>query len=74
MVMMYHVTGFINAFTHTFGNRIEGSRSSATNVPIVSFLTGGESYHANHHKNAKNVIFGKYDPAKLFMPFLRETT
>ena len=54
MVMMFHVTGFINAFTHTFGKKLEGSSSSATNVPIASFLTGGESYHANHHRNAKS--------------------
>lgn len=71
MVLMFHVTGFVNAFTHTFGQKIEGSKSDATNVPIMSLLTGGESYHANHHRNAKQAIFGKWDPAKIFLPILR---
>jgi len=73
MVLMFHVTGFVNAFTHTFGDKLEGSSSSATNVPIASFITGGESYHANHHRNARSDIFGKWDPAKLFLPLFRET-
>ena len=69
-VLAFHSVGIVNSLNHSFGSKI-GSTSSATNLPILNFLTLGESYHANHHADQKNYDFGNYDFAKYIIRAIR---
>jgi len=68
-VLMYHVTGFINSVNHMIGEQ-KSKHDRSTNIPILSLVTGGESYHSNHHVRPGSSVFGKYDIAKIFLPWI----
>lgn len=68
-VLMYHVTGMVNSLNHTIGEKLNNDNS--TNIPCLSWITGGESYHANHHKKTNEPVFGSSDPAKWIIPWIQ---
>lgn len=57
LVFQYHLTWVINSACHLWGERT-GTRS-ATNIGLLSILTVGESWHSNHHVNAKDFRLGR---------------
>lgn len=69
-ILAFHSVGIVNSINHRFGSK-EKISSSSTNLPILNFLTLGESYHANHHADQKNYNFGKYDFAKYIIKAIK---
>jgi len=50
LVMVYHVTWFINSVCHASGYKNYDINDLSTNNFIVSLLTFGEGNHNNHHR------------------------
>ena len=69
-ILAFHSVGIVNSINHRFGSKV-GTTSSSTNLPVLNFLTFGESYHANHHANQKNYDFGNYDFAKYIIKAIK---
>lgn len=57
--IMWHADAAINYFAHlpTFGYRNYDTNDDSRNSQLVAFLTAGEGYHNNHHKDPKSVNF-----------------
>lgn len=49
LVLVHHVTYFINSYCHTFGTKPYTDELTAKDSATISFLTFGESYHNFHH-------------------------
>ncbi|MDX2099923.1 MAG: fatty acid desaturase [Leptolyngbyaceae cyanobacterium bins.59] len=49
LVLVYHVTWFVNSATHLFGYRSHESGDRSTNCWWVALLAFGEGWHNNHH-------------------------
>ncbi len=49
LVLVYHLTWFVNSATHKFGYRTFESGDRSTNCWWVALLTFGEGWHNNHH-------------------------
>lgn len=49
LVVVYHVTWFVNSATHKFGYRTYESGDYSTNCWWVGLLAFGEGWHNNHH-------------------------
>ncbi|XFA71790.1 acyl-CoA desaturase [Thermosynechococcaceae cyanobacterium Okahandja] len=49
LVLVYHLTWFVNSATHKFGYRTFDSGDRSTNCWWVALLTFGEGWHNNHH-------------------------
>jgi stearoyl-CoA desaturase (Delta-9 desaturase) len=47
--LLHHVTFSINSVCHFFGHRRFSTKDKSTNVPWLSVLSFGESWHHNHH-------------------------
>jgi stearoyl-CoA desaturase (Delta-9 desaturase) len=47
--LLHHVTWSINSVCHFFGRRRFDTTDKSTNVPWLSVLSFGESWHHNHH-------------------------
>lgn len=49
LVLVHHVTYFINSYCHTFGSKPYSDELTAKDSNAISWLTFGESYHNFHH-------------------------
>ena len=49
LVLVHHVTYFINSYCHTFGTKPYSDELTAKDSVTISWLTFGESYHNYHH-------------------------
>jgi len=49
LVLVFHVTWFVNSATHKFGYKSHESNDNSTNCWWVALLTFGEGWHNNHH-------------------------
>jgi stearoyl-CoA desaturase (delta-9 desaturase) len=67
LLLLHHVTYSINSICHTFGRRSFKTSDESRNVPWLSLLSFGESWHNNHHAfptSARHGIGrGQVDPA-----------
>ena len=55
IAITFHFEGFINTWTHDWGNDIPSNR------PWVNLFIGGEAWHENHHAHPGEMRFHKYD-------------
>jgi stearoyl-CoA desaturase (delta-9 desaturase) len=55
IAIVFHFEGFINTWTHDWGNDIPSNR------PWVNLFVGGEAWHQNHHNHPGQLRFHKYD-------------
>ncbi len=49
LVLVFHVTWFVNSATHKFGYQTYESHDNSRNCWWVALLTFGEGWHNNHH-------------------------
>jgi sn-1 stearoyl-lipid 9-desaturase len=49
LVIVFHVTWFVNSATHKFGYKSHDSNDHSKNCWWVALLTFGEGWHNNHH-------------------------
>jgi stearoyl-CoA desaturase (delta-9 desaturase) len=49
LVVVFHVTWFVNSATHKFGYQSHESNDNSRNCWWVALLTFGEGWHNNHH-------------------------
>ncbi len=49
LVLVFHVTWFVNSATHKFGYQSHESNDNSTNCWWVALLSFGEGWHNNHH-------------------------
>ncbi|WP_036483066.1 acyl-CoA desaturase [Myxosarcina sp. GI1] len=49
LVVVFHVTWFVNSATHKFGYKSHESNDNSKNCWWVALLTFGEGWHNNHH-------------------------
>lgn len=49
LVLVHHVTYFINSYCHTFGYKPYNDEITAVDSNLISLITFGESYHNFHH-------------------------
>lgn len=49
LVVVYHITWFVNSATHQFGYRNFDCADASTNCWWVALLSYGEGWHNNHH-------------------------
>jgi len=49
LVLVYHVTWFVNSATHLWGYRTYKTGDDSTNLWWVALLSFGEGWHNNHH-------------------------
>jgi stearoyl-CoA desaturase (delta-9 desaturase) len=49
LVVVFHVTWFVNSATHKFGYKSHESNDESRNCWWVALLTFGEGWHNNHH-------------------------
>jgi stearoyl-CoA desaturase (delta-9 desaturase) len=49
LVVVFHVTWFVNSATHKFGYQSHESNDNSTNCWWVALVTFGEGWHNNHH-------------------------
>jgi stearoyl-CoA desaturase (delta-9 desaturase) len=49
LVVVFHVTWFVNSATHKFGYQSHESNDNSKNCWWVALLTFGEGWHNNHH-------------------------
>ena len=61
IAIVFHFEGFINTWTHDWGNDIPSNR------PWVNLFVGGESWHKNHHDHPGQLRFHKYDILGYFL-------
>ena len=55
IAITFHFEGFINTWTHDWGNDVPSNR------PWVNLFIGGEAWHENHHTHPGEMRFHKYD-------------
>lgn len=70
-IYQYHITGMVNSLHHLKKDSKYNLSNNSLDIPILNIFTAGESYHAFHHYKASAPIFGKYDPARFIIPFIR---
>lgn len=58
LVVVWHVTWFVNSACHTWGNRPFEISEGASNLWWVALLTFGEGWHNNHHAHPKSARYG----------------
>ena len=58
LVLVYHVTWFVNSATHAFGYRNFDSPDLSRNCWWVALLTFGEGWHNNHHAHPHSARHG----------------
>ena len=59
IVLMLHVTWFVNSATHRWGYRNFETRDDSSNVWWVALLAAGEGWHNNHHAQANCAAHGR---------------
>ena len=58
VVLMLHVTWFVNSATHTWGYRTYETHDDSRNCWWVGLLAAGEGWHNNHHAQANCAAHG----------------
>ena len=58
MVLLWHLEGAVNSFTHLFGSKPYPTKDNSRNNPLVGVLSFGEGWHNNHHYNATSARLG----------------
>lgn len=71
-VYNYHITGIVNSVNHLKKDNKYNLNNNAIDLPSLNILTVGESYHGFHHSKPNVSIFGKFDPARLFIPLFEK--
>ena len=68
IVVVHHITWFINSLAHTIGSQPYDSSSSSRDSPLLAVLTFGEGYHNYHHAFQTDYRNGvkpwQFDPSK----------
>jgi stearoyl-CoA desaturase (delta-9 desaturase) len=68
LVLVHHVTFFINSLAHMWGSRPFTDKNSARDNGILAFFTFGEGYHNFHHifeyDYRNGVKWWQFDPTK----------
>jgi len=68
VVVVNHMTFFINSWSHTWGRRPYSSRCSARDSAVLAWFTFGEGYHNFHHAFQHDYRNGvkawQFDPTK----------
>ena len=59
IVLMLHVTWFVNSATHRWGYRNFETRDDSSNVWWVALLAAGEGWHNNHHAQSNCAAHGR---------------
>lgn len=59
IVLMLHVTWFVNSATHRWGYRNFETRDDSSNVWWVAILGAGEGWHNNHHAQSNCAAHGR---------------
>jgi fatty-acid desaturase len=59
IVLMLHVTWFVNSATHRWGYRNFETRDDSSNVWWVALLGAGEGWHNNHHAQSNCAAHGR---------------
>lgn len=71
VVLLHHLSFFINSACHTFGNRPYSTKVSARDCWWLAILTNGEGYHNFHHSFGSDYRNGvrwyHWDPSKWFI-------
>lgn len=71
VLLVHHVTYFINSMAHTWGSRPFSKTDTARDNFFLAVLTCGEGYHNYHHKfqadYRNGVSFFAWDPSKWFL-------
>ena len=58
MVIVFHVTWFVNSATHIWGYRNYETTDDSRNLWWVGLLAFGEGWHNNHHKYQRSAAHG----------------
>lgn len=68
LVMVHHVTFFINSLAHFWGSRPYTDKNTARDNGIIALFTFGEGYHNYHHifeyDYRNGIKWYQYDPTK----------
>lgn len=68
LVLVHHVTFFINSLAHMWGSRPFTDKNSARDNGVLAFFTFGEGYHNFHHifeyDYRNGVKWWQFDPTK----------
>jgi fatty-acid desaturase len=59
IVLMLHITWFVNSATHRWGYRNFETRDDSSNVWWVALLGAGEGWHNNHHAESSCASHGR---------------
>ena len=57
MVFLYNIGDAISSLSHLYGEKLD-PKSEATNLWWLALLSGGEAWHANHHRNPRSARLG----------------
>ena len=58
MALLHHVTWSVNSVCHMFGKQPATQRDHSTNVPLLSIISFGESWHNFHHAHPTSARHG----------------
>lgn len=68
LVMVHHVTFFINSLAHFWGNQPYTDKNTARDNGVLAFFTFGEGYHNYHHifeyDYRNGIRWYQFDPTK----------
>ena len=68
LVMVHHVTFFINSLAHFWGSQPYTDKNTARDNGVLAFFTFGEGYHNYHHifeyDYRNGIYWWQYDPTK----------
>jgi stearoyl-CoA desaturase (delta-9 desaturase) len=74
MVIVYHVTWFVNSAAHTWGDNVNKISDHSKNNWWVALLAFGEGWHNNHHAHARYARHGwhwwQFDQTWIFIRLL----
>lgn len=58
LFLSFHATSSVNSICHLFGNRDHETSDGSRNNMWLAIITGGESWHNNHHAFPYSARFG----------------
>jgi len=58
MFVVHHITWALNSIAHVFGRQDYQTGDFSRNIPILSVVSMGESWHNNHHAFPNSALFG----------------
>ena len=60
IVLVWHITWSVNSITHIWGYRNYETGENSRNNFLVGFLSNGEGWHNNHHKDPRSAKHGHF--------------